>query len=110
MPTGSARNARVFVERHEAVREEIVAGTIAAVEVEASGAERDERDAALLVDGDLAPVVNATRLLVRTFGPGVVPELTWMRNAVEDPGNLAGDHVVGLHVGRRRVVPRALRW
>src|SRR6185369_9210311 len=43
------------IERNETVREEIVANPIAAIEVEARRAERNERDAVLLVDCELAP-------------------------------------------------------
>src|SRR5262245_48420834 len=92
------------VERHDRVAEEIVARTIAAVEIEARAAEADERDAALLVDRELAPVVNAAGIPVRVGWPGVVAELAGMRDAVEDPLKFAGADVVRLHVGRRRVV------
>src|SRR6185503_20537163 len=52
------------IERNETVREEIVANAIAAEEIESRGAERNERDAILLVDRELAPVVNAAGLLI----------------------------------------------
>src|SRR6516225_2898861 len=97
------------VERYERVAEQVVARTIAAVEIEARAAEADERDPPLLVDGGLAPVVNAAGLLVGLWRPRVVPEFAGMGDAVEDPLNPAGAHVVRLHIGRRRVVARPLR-
>ena len=59
------------VERHDAVGEEIRAVTIAAVEVVARRAGRDVDDAARLVDGELAPVVDAAAGLERGIRPGV---------------------------------------
>ena len=46
---------------------------------------------------------------LRALRPRVVAELAFVRNAVEDPLELAGDDVVRLHVARRRRVARALR-
>src|SRR5207248_4533964 len=68
------------VERHERVAEQICARTIAAIEIEARAAEADERDATLLVDGGLAPVVDAAGLFVGLRRPRVVPELAGMRS------------------------------
>src|SRR5262245_52603208 len=82
--------------RYEAVVEEVVANEIAAIEVESRRAEGNECDPVLLVDRELAPIVNAAGFLIGTLRPRVVAELTWMRNAVEDPRNLAGDDVVSL--------------
>src|SRR5436190_14509540 len=97
------------VERHERVAEQVVARTIAAVEIEARAAEVDERDATPLVDGGLAPVMDAAGLLVGLWRPRVVPELAGMRDAVEDPLYPAGAHVIRLHVGGRGIVARPLR-
>src|SRR5438552_9901154 len=101
--------AGACVERHERVAEQVVARTIAAIEIEARAAEADERDAPTLVDGGLAPVVDAAGLLVSLGRPCVVPELAGVRDAVEDPLNPAGAHVIRLHVGRRGVVAYSLR-
>ena len=97
------------VERDERVREEIVALAIAAEEVVARGAERDEDDAVLFVDGHLAPVVDAAGRRLGALRPRVVTELALVRDAVEDPLELAGHDVVSLHVAGRRCVTRALR-
>src|SRR4029079_10194887 len=96
------------IERNETVREQIVANAIAAEEIESRRAEGNKCDPVLLVDRELAPGVNAAGFLVRTLWPRVVAELTRMRNAVEDPRDLAGDDVIGLHVGGGRIVSGAL--
>src|SRR5690606_5488850 len=57
------------VQRDERIAEQVVARTIAAEEVVARAAERDEDDAVLLVDGHLAPVVHAAGRAVSVFGP-----------------------------------------
>src|SRR5206468_1773213 len=93
-PLASAR-----VERDERVAKQVVARTIAAVEIEARAAEADERDAPLLVNRELAPVVNAAGILVGLGRPRVVPELAGMRDAVENPLNSSSAHVIRLHVG-----------
>src|SRR5207253_7477305 len=51
--------ARPRIEGDDAVAEQVVADAVAAVEVEPRGAKRDVRDAARVVDRQLAPVVDA---------------------------------------------------
>ena len=97
------------VDRDERVGEQVVALAIAAVEVVARAAEADERDAVLLVDGELAPVVPAAADLLVAFRPRVVAELPFVRNDMEDPGELPGPHVVGMDVGGRAAVARLHR-
>src|SRR5688500_3376024 len=95
------------VERHERVAEQIVALAVAAVEIEPRAAEVDERDAALFVDGGLAPVVDTALLLVRLRGPRVVADLAGVRDRVEYPHRLAGHDVIRLNVRRVGLVLRA---
>src|SRR6516164_3594904 len=85
--------AGACVERHERVAKQVVARPIAAIEIKARAAEADERNAASLVDGGLAPVVDAAGLLVGLWRPRVVPELAGTWDAVEDPLNPPGAHV-----------------
>src|SRR5262245_38418495 len=92
--------ARARVERDGRVRVEVVARAVAAKEVVARGAERDEHDPVRLVDGQLAPVVDAAGRRVPFLRPRLVTELAFVRNAVEDPDELARDDVVRLHVAR----------
>src|SRR5690606_41573310 len=85
------------VQRDERIAEQVVARTIAAEEVVARAAKRDEDDAVLLVDGHLAPVVHAAGRAVSVFGPGAVTELAGVRDAVEHPAKLARHDVVPLN-------------
>ena len=90
------------VERHQAVREQIVALAVPAVEVESRGTERNEHDAVLGVDGHLAPVVHTARRRQVLGRPAVGAEFSRPRNAVEGPLVFAGHHVEGANVSRRR--------
>ena len=47
------------INRNQRIAEQVVALAIASVEVEPRAAQVDERNAALLVNGGLAPVVDA---------------------------------------------------
>src|SRR5690606_36278708 len=100
--------ARARVERDERVREEVVALAVAAEEVVSRRAERNECDAVLGVDRELAPVVDAAAGLIVILGPGVVADFARTRNALEGPDVLARHDVVGVHVVRRRAITRAL--
>jgi hypothetical protein len=97
------------VEGDERIGEQVVALSIAAVEVEPRAAGVDERDAALLVHRRLAPVVPATRPLVGLRWPRFVTDFTGQRNGVEHPQDLAGHDVVSLDLGGVRVVLGSLR-
>src|SRR5207248_3731092 len=100
--------AAARIKRDERIAEEVIARAIAAVEIEARAPEVDERNALPLVDRELAPVVDAAGCFVSVGRPRVVPELAGVRDAVEDPLNSAGAHVIRLHVGGSRVVARTL--
>src|SRR5262245_28559248 len=99
--------AGASIDRDERVGVQVVAFAIAAVEVVTRGAESDERDAVLLVDRELAPVVHATADLVMAFRPRVVAELAFVRNDMEDPRELPRPNVVGVNVGGRSAVVRS---
>src|SRR6185295_540719 len=86
---------------------QVVALAITAVEVVARAAEPDECDAVLLVDGELAPVVPAASLPPVAFRPRLEAELPFVRNDMENPGELARPHVVGVDVGRWAAIARS---
>src|SRR4030095_59934 len=65
---------------------------------------REVGDAALLVDRDLTPRVDAAGPLPGALRPGVVAELSWIGNRVKRPRELAGHDVVGAKIARRRAV------
>ena len=90
------------VHRDHRVGEQVVPEAIAAVEVRARRADRQEHQASLEVGRDGGPDVRGTRE-ARPGLPGVVPELARMGDRVERPAKLAGPHVEGPHVTGRRV-------
>ena len=94
--------AGVRVEREQAIREEIVAEAVAAVEIECRRAGRHEHDAALHIDGHAGPVVRGADRFLGIGRPGVVAELAGMRNGVERPAHFAGAHVEGADIAGRR--------
>ncbi len=98
--------AGLRVERDEAVGEQVVAGAVAAEEVVARRADRDEDDAVFLVDRELAPVVTATGRRERRRGPGVGTNLTRLRDGMKHPRQLAGEDVISLHIRGIRLVRR----
>ena len=97
------------VEREQAVAEQVRADAVGAVEIVGRRAGREVGDAALLVDGDLAPGVGAADVLPGVLRPGVVAELARMRNGVERPDQLAGEDVVRAEIAGRRSVAFAGR-
>ncbi len=74
------------------------------VEIVAGGPERDVSDAAFLIDRHFIPVVNTARSFPRVRGPRLVSELARVRNGVKHPRQFSGAYVVGVNIGRRRVV------
>ena len=83
------------------VAEEIVAGAIAAVLIDRGCAERHVDDAALDVDGDEAPDVDAGAILPAVARPRVVELLARLRNRSERPHQLAGSARPRPHIAQR---------
>ena len=101
--------ARPCVERDERVAEQIRAVPVGAVEVVSRRAGGKENDAALGIDGELAPCIGAADVFPGIRRPGVVAEFTGMRDGVEPPRLFAGDDVVRANVAGRREVALAGR-
>ena len=102
--------AGVGVGRDEARAEQVVALAIAAELIDRRRAERHVDDAALRVDGDEAPDVDAGAVLPAVARPGVVVLLAGSRDRMERPDQLAGVHVPRADVARRperRILLRA---
>src|SRR5262245_24629286 len=101
--------AGLRVESDQTVAEEIVSLAVAAVKIEARRSERNIGDAALFIDGHLAPVVDAAGGFIELLRPGVITELAGMRDRVKNPCKLAGPDVVGMNVARNRFIAGASR-
>ena len=89
------------VERDRAVREQVVAAAIAAVEVEGRRAESGEDQPALLVDAEPTPGVGPAPVLPGIALPGLVSELSRTGHGVEPPEFLARADVERPDVPRR---------
>ena len=81
-----------------AVAEEVGADAIGAVEVVRGRAGGKVGDAALFVDGDFAPGVDAADVLPGVFRPGFVAEFAGVWDGVKSPDEFAGEDVVGAEV------------
>ncbi len=90
------------VERDDRVAVEVRAGPIAAVEVGARRADRQEHPAAPEIGGDGRPDVRRARQS-RARLPALGARLTRVRNGVEGPAQRAGSHVERAHIPGRRV-------
>ena len=93
--------ARPGVEGDRAIREQVVAVSVAAVEVERGRSEAGEDQAAIHVDAEPAPGVRPTPVLPGVARPRLVPELARPRDGVESPDLCAGADVERPDVPRR---------
>src|SRR6185312_238076 len=88
----------ISVGGNEAGTEEIVARAVAAILIDRRRAKGHVYDAALLIDSEKAPNVNARAILPTVAGPGVMIFFARLGNGVERPDQLAGSHVPGTNV------------
>jgi len=97
------------VESEEAITEKTDAGTVGTVEIIGWGAEGKVGDAALFIDGDFAPGVDAAEEFPGVFGEGFVAEFAGVGDGVELPGEFAGEDIVGAEVAgaERKASPGA---
>ena len=95
--------ARLDVDGHDALGEQVVAGPHAAVPVVRRRAGRQVDGARLLVDRHVGPDVGVPAVAPRLVAPGVGAEVVAARDGPEDPLHLAGARVVGPHVAGRRL-------
>ena len=94
--------AGVRIEREERVGEQVVAGTVCAVEIGRGGSGGDEDESTLYIDCHARPVVGTARVGPGVLRPSVVAELAGTRNGVERPAQPSCSDVVGADVSVRR--------
>src|SRR6185369_9540639 len=85
---------------NQRVREQIVAGTMAAIHVARRTGERQIRVPELLVDADERPEVGMPRVLPRVVLPRIDAELSAARDDMKCPAQLPGANVIAPHVAR----------
>ena len=99
--------ARVEVDRDQAVGEQVIAVSMAAVIIARRHFDRQVGHAQLFVNGYLPPDAGVARISPGVVQPGIVAELIRLRDGVKDPETLAGagveapDVPLGLLLGRR---------
>src|SRR6188472_960505 len=85
------------IDTDDALGEEVVAWTMAAIVVGRRRFNWEVDEAGLLVDGDLRPHAGVAGLGPRLVLPRVVAEFAWPRNRVERPQQLAAAHIERAH-------------
>src|SRR5262245_46709574 len=85
------------VDAHQALGKQIVAGTMAAIEIRCRRFDRQVHEAELFVDADLGPDAGVAVGRPRFLFPRVVAELARARDGVKGPQQLAGPHVEGAY-------------
>src|ERR1700675_3116236 len=83
------------VQSQEAISKQAGADAVAAPVVIGRRSQRKISDPSFFVDREFAPRVHSADVLPRVLVPDVVAELAWMRESVEAPNHLAGQHVKG---------------
>src|SRR5262245_60044084 len=86
-------DAGLQIDGDEALREDVVAGTVADVFVDRRRLDWQIHEACLRIDADLGPDTSVPRPFPRPVFPGVVAELTRHRNGIESPDLFAGADV-----------------
>src|SRR5262245_22451460 len=87
--------AGLQIDRDDALSEEVVAGTVAAVFVNRRCFHRQVHEAGFRIDGDLRPHADVAAPLPRSLLPGVVAEFARSRNRIELPELLARADIEG---------------
>ncbi len=95
---------RVRVEREQRIGEQILSEPLTAVEVRRRRSERNEHDAARLVDTHLRPAVRAANAAVGVGLPCLRAQLAGQRDGVKGPSHGAGSHVERSHVSGCRAL------
>src|SRR4051794_19792873 len=89
------------IERDQRVGEQVIAHTVAAIEIERRRAGGQEDHASFLVNAQSTPIIGSTGALIGVTRPCLVAELARMRDGVKDPLLLACDDVEGADVTGR---------
>src|SRR5438067_1242921 len=85
------------IDAHQAFRKQVVARTMAAIEIRGRRFDRQVDEPEVFVHADLAPDAGVAVLRPRSVLPRLAPELSGTRNGVELPELFAAAHVEGAH-------------
>ena len=86
------------IDADQTLAEQIVARPVAAVKIARRRFDWQVNQPELLVDGDLGPYARVAGVFGGAVQPGIVAELAFLRDGVEDPESLAGAHVKPSHI------------
>ena len=93
--------AILAVDRHEAVRKQVVSRTMPAIHVAGRTRERQICIAEIFVHADERPEIRVTGVLPRIILPRLNARFARSRDDVEGPAQLPGSHVVPAHIAGR---------
>src|SRR5580698_10125431 len=94
--------AGVGVESQQSICKEIIANTIAPIEIKGSRTCRHINDPSLGIQRHAAPVIGRAGGLPRRGWPCFIPELTWMRDGMEAPAKFSRANIERTNISRWR--------
>src|SRR5215469_18948291 len=89
--------ARFQIDTDQALAEQIIPGTFAAIIIRGWRFDRHINVPKLRIDGDLRPDAGVAIYVGRSVFPGVVTELAFFRDRMKSPKKFAGLDVEGTH-------------
>src|SRR5262245_43219001 len=90
--------SRSCVQRHDAIAEEVVSLTVAAIVILCRRSEGQKNHATFGVNAENRPSVYAAAVLPGITCPGIVTELAWLWNNMKPPHQFAGIDIEGAYV------------
>ncbi len=86
--------ARVGTQRHQRIREKVVAQALSAIEIRAGAADGEENEIALRIGRDYGPGIRRARALRAAILPGIgACAFGILRDRIESPLEFAGDGI-----------------
>ena len=98
MPDAAAGSG---IQRDQGIGKQVVAHPVGAIEIRRRRPGRHVDDPTVLIERHAGPIVGRAAVRPGAFRPGLITELSWMRNRVEGPAELSGLGVVGANIARR---------
>ena len=98
MPDAAAGSG---IQRDQGIGKQVVAHPVGAIEIRRRRPGRHVDDPTVLIERHAGPIVGRAAVRPGAFRPGLITELSGMRNRVEGPAELSGLGVVGANIARR---------
>src|SRR5438445_12929371 len=85
--------SRLRVQGNQTIREEVIADSVRAVEIEYGRTGRNINDSPLRIKRHAGPIVGRASGCPCVFGPGIVTNFSRPRDGMTRPANLSSSHV-----------------